>query len=385
MTSPTAARRHPIAPGAAVVHVCEALGGGLLEVVPPLANHSAGRGIPTIVLHGRRPETPADVAAAFDPRIDVRAVPGWGERSPVRALGATLHAARALWRTMSRYERGVVHLHSSFAGVAGRLVPPRRGWHFFYSPQAYGFLNGSLPRPVRALSWATEWLLGRRGTTMAVSEFEGRVAARLVGRKRVVIVRNGVDEKEVPQPPADAPFTVLVLGRASFQKRPELVVETMRELGAGWSGRILWVGDGVAREQLTAAGIEVTGWQTPAAVREYVAHAHAVLHFAAFEGFPLAVLEAMAWARPVVASDVPPVREALDDAGVLVSDAAGAAAALRALRDDASLRHRLARLARERVQRLFTREQMVRAAFAAYDLGPPREDLLVRRGFPKPV
>jgi glycosyltransferase involved in cell wall biosynthesis len=264
-------------------------------------------------------------------------------------------------------------------------VPPRRGWRVFYSPQAYGFLNQSLPRPVRALSRAAEWLLGRRGKTMAVSEFEGDVAARLVGRSRVVVVRNGVDEEPVPEPPPEAPFTVLVLGRASFQKRPELVIETKRSLGDGWSGRIVWVGDGAARDQLAAAGIDVTGWQTPAEVRERVAGAHAVLHLAAFEGFPLAVLEAMAWGRAVVASDVPPVREAVGDAGFLVSDAAGAAAALQALRDDPSLRARVARAARERVQRLFTREEMVRSAFAAYDLGAPRQGFSVRRGFPKPV
>jgi glycosyltransferase involved in cell wall biosynthesis len=352
----------------AVVHVCEALGGGLLEVLPPLANGSAAQGIPTILLYGRRPQTPEDVAAVFDPRVVVQEVPGWGSRSPLGALTSTLRAARALRRTTARYERGAVHLHSSFAGVAGRLLPLGRGWRVFYSPQAYGFLNESLPRSVRALSRSSEWLLGRRGETMAVSEFEGEVARRLVGAKRVVVVRNGVEETAVPPPGPDVPFTVAVVGRISFQKRPDLVAETARSLGPDWPGRFVWIGDGDGREELLAAGIEVTGWQTPDQVRKQIAEAHVVLHLAEFEGFPLAVLQAMAWERAIVASDLPPIREAIGDAGILVRSTEDAAAALQRLSRDEEYRRRLAREARERVLRLFTREQMVRGASEAYGL-----------------
>lgn len=350
----------------AVVHVCEALGGGLLEVLPPLANHSAAQGIPTILLHGRRPQTPDDVAAVFDERVVVQEVPGWGSRSPAAALSSTLRAARAVRRTTARYDRGAVHLHSSFAGVAGRLLPVRRGWRVFYSPQAYGFLNESLPRSVRALSRGSEWLLGRRGETIAVSEFEGDVARGLVGAKRVVVVRNGVEEQAVPPPGPDVPFTVAVVGRISFQKRPDLVAETARSLGADL--RFVWIGDGDGSEELLAAGIEVTGWQTPDQVRDRIAEAHVVLHLAEFEGFPLAVLQAMAWERAIVASDVPPIREAIGEAGILVRGAEDAAAALRRLSGDEAYRLRLAREARERVLRLFTREQMVRGASEAYGL-----------------
>ena len=41
---------------AAVIHVCEALASGILRVVPALANETAAAGIPTVVVHGRRPE-----------------------------------------------------------------------------------------------------------------------------------------------------------------------------------------------------------------------------------------------------------------------------------------------------------------------------------------
>jgi glycosyltransferase involved in cell wall biosynthesis len=69
------------------------------------------------------------------------------------------------------------------------------------------------------------------------------------------------------------------------------------------------------------------------------------------EGFPYTVIESMACARPVVATDVGGVREALEGCGVLVKprDAEGLGMGVVELLGDAELRQNLGRLARERV------------------------------------
>lgn len=81
------------------------------------------------------------------------------------------------------------------------------------------------------------------------------------------------------------------------------------------------------------------------------------------EGFPLAIVEAMLAARPVVATRVGSVAEAVTDGetGLLVNkdDVAGLTAALRRLRDDPALRIRLGQRGREIAQRHFTVKQMV--------------------------
>jgi len=93
-----------------------------------------------------------------------------------------------------------------------------------------------------------------------------------------------------------------------------------------------------------------------------------LVHFSAFEGLPLSLLEAMWAGRAVVASDLPAIREVVDDAGILVRDAAEAADAVRRLRGDAGLRAELAARAHDRAQRLFTRRAMVKRTLAAYGL-----------------
>src|SRR5439155_18703876 len=109
---------------------------------PALANGTAAREAPTVVVHGPRPETPVDVVRVFDPRVRLGPVPGWGDRSTVGSLVSMVRAASVLARELSRYEGGVLRLHSTYAGMVGRLLPAA-GWRRFYTPHGYAFLNGS--------------------------------------------------------------------------------------------------------------------------------------------------------------------------------------------------------------------------------------------------
>ncbi len=86
------------------------------------------------------------------------------------------------------------------------------------------------------------------------------------------------------------------------------------------------------------------------------------------EGAPRAILEAMAMARPVVATDIGPSRELLGDAsGALVSPTPGAAAdALRTLLKSPTVAATLGRAGRARVEERFTLDRQVAAMEAMY-------------------
>jgi glycosyltransferase involved in cell wall biosynthesis len=355
---------------AAVVHVCESLATGVLEVVRGLANHTASAGVPTVVVHGRRPETPADVEKRFHSSVRLVAVEGWGERRPRSAAVGMLRAAATLHRELRRYEGGVVHVHSTYAGLVARLVPSN-GWKLFYSPHAYAFLNRSVSPIARGVSLASEALLGRRGRTIAVSRAEGSVAARLVGRERVVVVQNGIDPGTGSARREDErPFRIACVGRASFQRRPDVFADVATRLRGEIEAEFVWVGDGPEGDTLARAGVDVTGWLPPAEVSARLASAHVVVHLSAFEGLPFALLEAMGAGRAIVASDVPPIREALGDAGILVESAADTIAAIRGLHADPASRRALGDNARRRVARLFTRRAMIERTVSAYGLPP---------------
>lgn len=86
------------------------------------------------------------------------------------------------------------------------------------------------------------------------------------------------------------------------------------------------------------------------------------------EAFPYAVIEAMACARPVVASNVGGIEEALEGCGVLVAprDAEGFAEAIVRLLNDRALCAQLGQDARDRVLNTFTLQHFVTAYGDAY-------------------
>src|SRR5438874_12099361 len=100
----------------AIVHFTESLATGVLVVVRELANNSAARGMSTTVVHGRRPQTPEDLRVLFHPDVRLVEVAGFGSRS-VRGVLAVARAGAVLRRELAREGGGVLHIHSTFAGV----------------------------------------------------------------------------------------------------------------------------------------------------------------------------------------------------------------------------------------------------------------------------
>jgi len=89
------------------------------------------------------------------------------------------------------------------------------------------------------------------------------------------------------------------------------------------------------------------------------------------EGLPIIVLEAMAHAKPVIATAVGGTAELVEDGetGLLVAprDPPQLAGAIRSLAADASLRDRLGRAGRGRVERCFSESEMTRRILEVYD------------------
>lgn len=88
------------------------------------------------------------------------------------------------------------------------------------------------------------------------------------------------------------------------------------------------------------------------------------------EGFPVAVIEAMACGRPIVCTNVGGVTEAVADAGLVVPprDVRAVARACVTLLADHDLRRRMAAAARARVMRHFTLEESLAAYRRVYQL-----------------
>ena len=305
-----------------VLHVAEALGGGILEMVRILAGAHARAGGEVAVAYGVRPETPEDVRAELDPAVEVFPTP-WTDRS----LRAQAAAARTLRRTVADWRPDVIHLHSAFAGVVGAIALARRA-PTVYTPHAASFIQASEPRAKLVGYRALERFVARRVDVVgAISHAEADVMREAVRPRRVEVVENGIPELDAPPPERTEwprPPRVIAIGRTVPQRRPAASARILAGLAA--DAEVEWVGGGGGARgvdghaALVAAGVPVSGWVTRDEALARLGAATVYLHWTAWDGLPLSILDAMSRDTVVVASDIPPNREVLGESSVCATE-----------------------------------------------------------------
>lgn len=302
-----------------VLHVAEAFGGGLLEVVVRLAAGSAERGHTTAIAYGVRPETPEDVRAAVPDDVGLYPVTDWGRRR----LGVQLRAARELRATVEAFQPDVIHLHSSFAGFVGIHALRDYDIPLIFTPHAFASQvpeRGRLSR--RAYRMAERYICRQVDSVGAVSTSEADVAREL-GAQRVTCIFNGTSvTSDAERAPMDDPL-VIAAGRTVAQRRPAETAAILSSLKT--TSRVEWVGGGggdrgrAGCDAINGTGIPMTGWLPHDEAIDRLAEANVYLHWTAWDGLPMTVLEAVSLGTVVIASDIRPNTELLGSDGVCSS------------------------------------------------------------------
>ncbi|MFZ1287041.1 MAG: glycosyltransferase family 4 protein [Candidatus Phosphoribacter sp.] len=208
----------------------------------------------------------------------------------------------------------VVHAHSSVAGAYSRALLPRT--NVIYQPHCYAFEALSFPRPARRAFLAVERALARgTAVTIAVGQHEAELARAVVGAPTVRVVPNstGLDTHAATdhRPRAHAERIVVGSGRICPQKGPDVFASVVSAVRAqAVDVTFLWIGDGDShlRQVLEDSGVEVTGWLGSDEIRRTLLGADLMLHTAAWEGFPVSIIDAMSLGVPVLARDIAALR-----------------------------------------------------------------------------
>lgn len=306
-----------------ILHVCESTDGGIGVFIRDLALEQAARGHEVAVAV---PSGGPVVAALVEAGVQHHAWEAIAQPWP-RTVARELWSLRRIARVV---DPALVHLHSSKAGLVGRLVVRRRR-PTIHQPHSWSFWarTGAIRRA--ALAWeraAARWT----DVVLCVSEDERRLGQEAGVRAHYRVFPNGVDlARFEPTDRAAAraelglgagvPLAVCV-GRLHRQKNQGALLAAWPAVRAAVAeARLVLVGDGPDRQDLehrAVEGVEFAG--ATADVRPWLAAASVVAQPSRWEGMSLSLLEAMAMGRSVVVTDVPGMAEVVvDGVGAVVA------------------------------------------------------------------
>lgn len=282
-----------------------------------------------------------------------------------RALRA--REVRGLAAVLAGERIGLLHTHADFANFAGRAAGLLAG-----TPRLVAHYHGHYTHSLDARFRRLEAMLAPhtdRILTCSQSVADFVTGALEVGDTPVQRVLNGMDLGAFEQARAERAawrerlgigprvFHIVHTGRLVEHKGADRLVRAL--CGAGerlGSWRATFVGGGdredairelvagcEARGELPAGAVVFTGWSNE--VAGWLASADVSVMCSHHEGLGLSAVESLAAGTPVVASDIPGIREVVvdGDCGLLVdtADTEALLGALGRVRDDESLRSRL--------------------------------------------
>jgi glycosyltransferase involved in cell wall biosynthesis len=350
------------------VHRIGGIGGSerhLLTLLPALAARGIGVSFAGLDLRGDGPEPFYRELAASG--IEYERFPCPGDLHPSLPVRLARTARRA----------DLLHTHLVHADVYGALVPGKPLVSTKHNDDPF---KAGRFKPVERL------LVARARRVIAISAALKRYAVERVGlpERKIDVVHYVLDE--LPQPWGENPDLglpdgarlLLAVGRLAEQKGIDVLIRALPAIRQRHPGAVVLVlGEGPERAALEALADELglrDAVFLPGRVGDVAAlygAAEVVVHPVRWEGFGLALLEAMLAARPVVASAVSAAPEIVEDGrtGLLVppDDPAALAEAVGGLLDDPARAAAFGAAAAERARAEFSVARMADRTLEVYD------------------
>ena len=333
--------------------------------------------------------------ARFDPRV-LALIPGGALAGALRTAGVPVEtlgvrhrvdagAPFRLWAYLRRVRPQILHGFNFHANLLAKVVGKKLAGVPTVVVSEASVESAKRWHRVALDRWTARWADAHYVNAEAIRD--KLMSRERVPADRIWTVRTGVDPKAfAPQVPDDglrsalgiAPGdpVVVSVGRLAKYKGQEILLEACA-LDPGRRWRLVFVGDGPARAAVgaRASALGIAHRVVFAGARDEVAPFLALADCVALasteEGLPGSVLEAMAMARPVVATAVGGVPEAVADGvtGVLVpaGDAAALAQAIAAVVADPARAQAMGLAARERAERDFNVDLMVQRTEIMYE------------------
>lgn len=235
----------------------------------------------------------------------------------------------------------MVHLHSSKAGVLGKLAAYINKKPCIYNAHGWAFSMNISDKKKRIYALIEKYTSVFCDIIVNISDYEYKLAEKynIASAEKMVIIHNGIDigrynkykynKNEIFEElniPNDS-FIVGMVARISEQKDPVKFIEIAKKVcGKYDNAYFILVGDGELRDNIDFMikkykledRIKITGWVDD--VNKYISVFDIGILTSKWEGFGLVLTEYMSASKPIVASNVGGIPELIKDKynGILV-------------------------------------------------------------------
>jgi len=308
-----------------IAHIVHSVGGVdvslrlIIESIDPLNFES-------IVIHGTD-----DTKTTF---IDKNGKPISEFKLPLQRNISIIRDYKCLIRTtkiLKKCRPDIIHGHSAKGGIIAKLVGYNLKIPVLHTPQAYSYLSASNKLKKRAYLLIEKMISFKGNKILASSNSEKNRALIEVGypEDRVLLFNNSIRpigkiqslsiEKTWPN------HYICSVGRPSYQKNIELMVDVMHEIkksindihlvlmGVGFHAPNLKSVKNKIRLLNLESNITLLEWTSREDIFNLIKNSKLYLTTARYEGLPYSVIESLALAKPIVATDADGNRDLVID------------------------------------------------------------------------
>lgn len=278
-----------------ILCIVEAFGGGVFTVLSDLLN-GISDDFNIVVAYSMRKQTPENFREYFNNNIKFIEVKNFTRSINIKK---DFKALKEIKQIIKEEKPDIIHLHSSKAGVIGRLAVSGNKIKMFYNPHGFSFLKKDDSMLKRTIYWLIEKIvamMNRKCTIVGCSKGEYEEAKKL--NKNSILINNGINIKKLKQETNDLKvkeinfedLKICTVGRIGYQKNPEMFNEIAKAFP---NNKFTWIGDGELKNKLSNSNIQITGWKERKEVLQILNENDIFILTSLWEGLPISLLEAM--------------------------------------------------------------------------------------------
>ena len=245
-----------------------------------------------------------------------------------RSIKSLFNLYRKSKSLIEKEKPDIIHCHSTFAGFIIRFFFNRGKYNFktVYSPHAFSFVMKKNKLSKVIFSFVERYLSKKTDKIICVSKYEyGEAVKNNIPPSLLTVIHNGVDPEKNGKFKvlgSGRRINILFVGRFDYQKGVDTLFEAIKLLSEEDKLKYNFniVGESVEGEfnkNLISNEIEryvkFHGWLSKKDIAYQYALADCIVIPSRWEGFAMVPLEAMGHGTPVIASNIPPFLELIEN------------------------------------------------------------------------